>query len=124
MKKIPGVLLDKVIDTLTVEQLSRIASQLKSILAQLRSVESLKNARVRFRGGLFAMRFPHYMWPRNMHSRLGASESFLIITAKYSCYFAGNSTESLLSRILPYNSRVVIYFQRISLWKDLASRAL
>ncbi|KAF8344458.1 hypothetical protein F5887DRAFT_886285 [Amanita rubescens] len=40
MEKIHDVSLDKVIDTLTVEQLSHIASQLKSILAQLRSVES------------------------------------------------------------------------------------
>ena len=39
MEKIPGVSLDKVIDTLTMEQLSHIASQLKSILAQLHSVE-------------------------------------------------------------------------------------
>lgn len=40
MEKIPGVSLDKVIDTLTVEQLGHIASQLKSILAQLHSIES------------------------------------------------------------------------------------
>ncbi|KAF8799149.1 hypothetical protein BYT27DRAFT_7228002 [Phlegmacium glaucopus] len=38
----PGVSLDKVTDTLAVEQLSHIASQLKSILAQLRSVKSSK----------------------------------------------------------------------------------
>ncbi|KAM6499139.1 hypothetical protein JOM56_004647 [Amanita muscaria] len=42
MEKIPGVSLDKVIDTLTVEELGHIASQLKSILAQLRSVEPSK----------------------------------------------------------------------------------
>ena len=38
-EKIPGVSLDKVIDTLTVKQLSHM---LKSILAQLRSVKSSK----------------------------------------------------------------------------------
>ena len=40
MEKIPGVY--KVIDTLYVEQLGRIAFQLKSILTQIRSVEWLK----------------------------------------------------------------------------------
>ena len=42
MEKVPGVSLDKVIDTLTVEQMGHVASQLKSILAQLHSVESPK----------------------------------------------------------------------------------
>ena len=40
MEKITGISLDKVIDTLTMDELSHIASQLKPILAQLRSVKS------------------------------------------------------------------------------------
>ncbi|KAM6503878.1 hypothetical protein JOM56_000821 [Amanita muscaria] len=69
MEKIPGVSLDKVIDTLTVEELSHIASQLKSILAQLRSVESSKMLGSVSGGPYCNEFFPPHVAPKHAFSK-------------------------------------------------------
>ena len=67
MEKIPGVSLDQVIDTLTTEELSHIASQLKPILAQLRSVKSKMLGSVT-RGPYRNEFFPNYAAPKHAFS--------------------------------------------------------
>jgi hypothetical protein len=61
MEKIPGVSLDIVVDALTVEQLGHVASQLKSILAQLHSVKSSKLLGS-VSEGPYRNEFFHHMW--------------------------------------------------------------
>ena len=103
MEKIPGVSLDKVIDTLTVEQLSHIASQLKSFLAQLRSVESSKMLGSISGGPYRNEFFPSHLAPKDAFSSAGEFLDYyrwmlmLFCTEKY--------TESLLSRI-PRNAAI------------------
>jgi hypothetical protein len=104
MEKIPGVSLDKVIDTLAVEQLSHIASQLKFILAQLRSVESSKTLGS-VSGGPYRNQFyPSYVTPKHAFSSVGEfihhyrEALMLFCTEQY--------TESLLSRI-PRNAAMI-----------------
>ena len=102
MEKIPGVSLDKVIDTLTVEQLGHIASQLKSILAQLHSIESKMLGSVS--GGPYRNEFfPPHVAPKHAFSSVGEfidhyrEMLMLFCTEQY--------TESLLSRI-PRNAAI------------------
>ena len=103
MEKIPGVSLDKVIDTLTVEELSHIASQLKSILAQLRSVESSKMLGSVSGGPYRNEFFPPHVAPKHAFSSVGEfldhyrQMLMLFCTEQY--------TESLLSRI-PRNAAI------------------
>ena len=85
MEKIPSVSLDKVIDSLTVEQLGSHCLPAKVHLGTATLCRSVS-------GGLYRMSFSHHMWPRNRPSQ--ASESFSIITARCWCYFAQNSTQS------------------------------
>lgn len=97
MEKISGVSLDKVIDTLTVEELGHIASQLKSILAQLRSVKLLKMLGSVSRGPYRNECFPLHVAPKRALSSVGEfldhyrQMLMLFCTEQY--------TESLLSRI-------------------------
>ena len=103
MEKVPGVSLDKVIDTLTTEQLSHIASQLKSILTQLRSVKSPKMLGSVSGGPYRNEFFPPHVAPKHAFSSVGEFLNhyrqmlMLFCTEQY--------TESLLSRI-PRNAPI------------------
>lgn len=99
----PWSALDKVIDTLTAEQLSHIASQLKSILTQLRSVKVPKMLGSVSGGPYRNEFFPPYVAPKHAFSSVGEfldhyrQMLMLFCTEQY--------TESLLSRI-PRNDAI------------------
>ena len=103
MEKIPGVSLDKVIDTMTAEELSHIASQLKSIMNQLRSVQSSKMLGSVSGGPYRNEFFPSHLSPKHAFSSTGElldhfrEMLMLFCTEQY--------TESLLSRI-PRNAAI------------------
>ena len=121
MEKIPGVSLDKVIDTLTVEQLGHIASQLKSILARLHC-RVFENTRIRFRGTLSQWVFPTTCVAQK-HAFSSVGEFLDHYREMLMLFYTEQYTESLLSRI-PRNAAMVTYFPRISWWKGLTLRVL
>ena len=71
MEKTAGVSLDKVIDILTVEQIGHIASQLKFILVQLRSVKSSKMLGSVSGGPYRNEFFPSHVAPKHAFSSVG-----------------------------------------------------
>ena len=83
-------------------ELDHIASQLKSILAQLHSVESSKVLGSVSEGALIAMSFPHRMWPQNTPSQVSRS-----LPRDVGAILHGtvHTTESLLPRI-PRNAAI------------------
>ena len=105
MEKVPGVSLDKIIDTLTAEQLSHIASQLKSNLAQLRSVKSPKPKMLGSVSGRPYRNefFPSHVAPKHAFSSVG--EFLDHYRQMLMLYCTEQYTESLLSR-LPRNAAI------------------